>query len=257
MPTSLRGLRISKVDFVDKGAAIGARITLFKRREPQQTTQVEKTEGADMTLQEVLEALPEEQRTVVEAAMAELAAKNAEPAMKADEPKPEEKEEKEEKEEDVLKSLPASLRKQLDADRQAVVIAKKQADEARQEVAKMRDAELDRECVAKAAKLAHGALGLETKDLAAIFKSVSKGEALSTDLAKKLDQHFGAVEAALKKSDLFKEFGRAGDGEASPQSQLESVSKALREKDPSLTDIAATMKAYELRPELYSQLRNR
>lgn len=279
----LRQLRIKRIDLVDMGAAIEPRITLFKRREP----------VSKMTLAEALAAMPEETRKLVEDALAQAAAsskpqesapqnqppKPNPPAMQAEPEKqfpprqeeqamaekPAEKpmEMSPEERERMAKSIREELKKELQAEREAEKAdlqkqrdaAEAQAKADREAVAKMRDENLERECVTKAGKYPRGAAAISKSDLTQLFKSIAKKEPLSDAQAALLEKHFASVEEQLSKSPLFKEIGSSFEGESSASDQLQAIAKSLKEKTPDLSEVEALSKAYELNPSLYAKAR--
>lgn len=236
----LHKLEIRKVDLVDRGAALGARVTLYKRR----PEWVEK--GSPMDLAAVMAKLSEEERKVVEAAIA--AGSNKE-APKGEDPK-----------EEMMKRLPEEIRKQLDAERAAMKAEAEKAEAERQAVAKrladLEEANLDREMVAKARANSKGAVGLSEQELAAVFKSLHKGQPLAKDVAAKLEQHFTSAAELVAKSALLQETGTAGAvAPDSAKGKLEAIAKSLRAADPKLTEVAAFDKAAQENPSLFAEAR--
>lgn len=235
----LRRLKLTKIDLVDHGAAIGARVTLAKQRIIK--------EDHYMTLEEVLASLDSEKKAVIMAAL-EAAAQKA-PVTKPDMPD-------EEKKEEAMKLLPEYLRKQIDADREAVRVAKREADEARERIAKLEDDNLTREYVLKA-KSFEAIPVLSADELGQVLKSVDTGKAITKDLSAKLMQSFAATTEIVRKSKLFEIHGSHGGHDAdSPLAKLKSVAKRLKEQDPKLTDAAALALARDQNPDLYIEYRN-
>jgi hypothetical protein len=236
--TRLRMLRIDRVDLVDRGAAIGARITLTKRRD-----RAEKEHPKMPTLDEILAKLSEAERAVVETALRASAAppKEAEKMGEPGEPP---------KLEDAVKRLDPRIAAE-------VVELRKRAESSEAEIAKLRDAESTRVAVAKAETVKAGAIGLALPEVAEIYKRSAAKEPLPDELVAKLHGHFAATAAVVAKSALFKEHGAPGAVDAeSPAAQMEAIAKSIKAADPKLSEIEARIAAYKSNPELYAQLRN-
>lgn len=90
-----------------------------------------------------------------------------------------------------------------------------------------------------------------------IVKVVEEGRAnLAKDDADKLESMLKAASEVCKKSSLFKRSSAAGDGGGSTGNaaeQLTAIAKGLREKDSSLSQSEAIVKAGKDNPEVYSQ----
>lgn len=282
-PTYLRRLQIGKVDLVDKGAAVNARVTLFKRHiakdgAPQQQP----------TLGQILAAMPEDKRAIVEAAIAEAAKAVQQPAAQPPAPaaqsenkpnsmqppaekaaapqqqfppkkEPEMPDQKPgemspEMRDEMKKQLTEEIRKQLadEAKTERETLAKKLVD-AETAIAKMRDEQLDRECIAKAAELEGGAFGMSKAEVSALLKCFRLGKPVEKALADKVEAMIATAKNLSKDSPLFKEIGAAGSAPDSATAQLGAIAKRLQEKQPELSEAAALAKAYELNPSLYAK----
>lgn len=285
----LRDLRIKRIDLVDQGAAVDARVTLFKRDD---VAKFGALQAQPMTLQQALAAMPEDTRKLVEEALA-AAAKSAQqpappqnqspqqqaqqpapqpppqqsmPPKQEQKPMPEMTPEQMKQQEEMKKQLAEEIRKQLadegKAEREALAkkleAAETQAKADREAVEKMRDDQLERECVSKAAEFPRGTVGLSKAESVSILKSLRQEKPLSKELAAKLEKHFAATEELLAKSAVFTEIGSSFDGgDASPMQQLEAIAKSLKDKEPTLSSQAAFDRAAELNPKLYEAARAR
>lgn len=243
MATRLRKLRITKVDLVDKGAAVGARVTLYKRHVAAQSSGGNTVrKGVEMDLSAILASLPEEQRKVIEAAIA--AAKSPAPAEKsADEEKSPEA---------AMKRLPEDARMAIESQQAEL---KKRLDEASARVAQLEDETLTREIVAKSTSLAKGAVGISAADLSAILKSLAKGQPFSKTQAESLEKHFAATASLLSSSEALREIGGSGPAPGSAGEQLRAIAKRMREATPDMSEATALDKAAQSNPKLYADAR--
>jgi hypothetical protein len=239
MATRLKNLRISKVDLVDKGAAIGARVTLYKRHVAADSGGATLRKGDTMDLESILASLPEEQRKVIEAA---LAAKADAVAAKSDEPAAE----------TAVKRLPAEVREIVESQQAEL---RKRLDEASKRVAQLEDESLSRELIAKSAKFARGAIGIAQGDLVALLKSIAKREPLSERHGDMLEKHFVAVESLVAGSDMLREIGSSSPSPGSAREQLSAIAKRLRETNPEISEAAAIDRAAKANPSLYAAAR--
>lgn len=229
MSTRLSRLRLKKIDLVDRGAAVGARVTLAKRRDV--------AKEHTMTLEEALAKLPDDVKAVIMSALEAAAQKAAPP------PAPPAEDEKK-KEEEALKLLPESLRKRFEANALAV-----------EKVAKMEEENLTREYVAKAAKLPAIA-GLDVNDLGAVLKALDCGRVLSKELCVKLTKSLESMNELISKSAVLGSTGSSGaNSNDDPRSRIEGIAKSLREKDASLTTAQAFALACKQNPALYAEHR--
>jgi hypothetical protein len=241
MAARLKNLRISKVDLVDKGAAIGARVTLYKRHVAADSGGATLRKGDTMDLESILASLPEEQRKVIEAALAAKAEADA-AAMKADEPAAE----------SAVKRLPAEVREIVESQQAEL---RKRLDEASKRVAQLEDESLSRELVAKSARFARGAIGIAQADLVAILKSIAKGEPLSAKHGEMIEKHFVSVESLVCGSDMLREIGSSSPSPGSAREQLSAIAKRLRETNPEISEAAAIDRAAKANPSLYAAAR--
>lgn len=261
-----RNLRVAEVSGVDEGASPGARVTFWKRRDG--------VEKSQMNLDQVLSALPEEQKTVILAAI-EAAQKAGMEAAAAAKPEPEAPEgpevvvEAAKPEQVACADQPApiapppaakpdpmaeEMKKRLDVERSEVTKARAEAESLRKRLAEIDDREEHREFVAKAREMPLPTL--DESELGSVLRAVAKGRAIPETVAKKFETAIRAVSTAIAKSKLFDEVGAPGandDGTAT--SKLEAIAKSLKAADPSLSDAVAYAKAAESNPKLYEEAR--
>lgn len=264
----LHKLRVRSIDGVDLGAAMGARITLMKRRP--QPTQVAKSDTTvtvtvcedddegekHMEMNEGLAAVmaklsPEDQK-IVETALAEAAKK--EPVEMAAQPPAEKKPEDPVA---VAKSkLTPELRAAIDdalAKRDAEAIAaKQQLVDVEKRLHKKEEADLDRVFVEKSADIALP--GLARAEVAQVLKHLDRERAIPKDLAAKVEKSLRSASALLKDGPAFREVGASGDGASGPESELEAVIVEKRRANPKLSYEQAYVSALEERRDLYSKL---
>lgn len=227
MTTVRRNLEIEEVSFVKQGAGRGVRITMIKNRKDH-----------EMKLDEILKALPEDQRKVV---TAELEAKDEALAKAKADATPEPKEPSKE---DLLKALPESLQAELKAQADELAAVKKSQAEA---IEKAKDAEY----LAKAKELSY-VPHIKTDVLAKTLRAVD--ENCSEEVAKSINDHFETVHKTMKASPMFKTLGSGhSDGMGSALDQLQQIAKAYTEKDPNMTPAKAFEAACRNNPGLYKE----
>lgn len=220
--TILRRLTITGVHLVDVGDNPGAKVALVKRR----PAPVEK--AMPKTLEEVLAALPEDQRAVVEAALMAAKQPAAQPEMVEDACKPDEM-----KGEGVTKMAAEleSLRKRV----------RELEDEAILEQIRKRVAgELS-------------SLPGKADDVVAMLKS-----AWSSMPRPAYDSLLATLKAAAQvcaKSGPFAEVGSAGSADQGASERVARLAAEVRKSDPKLSMAQARARVYEQHPDLYRAVR--
>jgi hypothetical protein len=243
-PHRYRDLKVTEISFVDKGASPGARICFWKRA----ASATEK----QMTLEEILAKLPEEEKAVILAAIESATAKAAEPEKEEEEKSAEPEKEEAEKSEDekeeeekaktakALAALPASVRKQL-----------AEADALKSRVAKMEAENETRTFVEKARTMP--VVGLATADLAEVLKAAELGRPLTKEIGTKLTKALRAISVVVAKGEAFGELGTSAPGEQGSGGKLASIAKSIRAAEPKLTQAQAYAKALRDNPDLYNE----
>ncbi|MFQ5793296.1 MAG: hypothetical protein ACE5JI_22730 [Acidobacteriota bacterium] len=252
MKNFLIKLRLKEISLVDKAMNPGAKAVFAKRDEPDngllakvKRLLVRKQGENEMTLEEVLAKLADDEKAVVLAAIEE-AAKKAEPQPQP-QPAPEIPAE-------LAKNLPPSVKKALD---EAAELKKSNAEFAKR-VDAMEDADKLRGFVAKAAEF-ESLAGMSTDELGSVLKAAS--ESLSAELYKKLEDSLGSAAEAVRKSAILEELGSSGrgvepkTGDTEAQAKIRTIAKGYMDKDPELSELRAMNKAWEKNPDLYTQHR--
>lgn len=147
-------------------------------------------------------------------------------------------------EDDVLKSLPAEVRKRI-------TDAEESARRSAERVAKMEHAARHASFVAKAAEFDH--LSASADELGDVLHEVA--DKVDEETFKSLDRILKAANAAA--AELFVERGRAGTvtfGGAGPEAQLHAIAVELRKADPTLSEAQAIAKAADANPDLAFQV---
>lgn len=155
-----------------------------------------------------------------------------------------EMEDEEEEDEDMMKSLPEPVREML-------AKAHSEAEAAREELRKEREAQRDREYVAKAAGWSH--LTIEPDKFGPALRQVADiAPALADEVAKALD----AANAQQESAALFGELGANGRPQAGTAfGQVESLAKAAVDKGEYKTVEQAITGLVGSNPALYEQYR--
>lgn len=163
------------------------------------------------------------------------------------------------KEEEIDKSdLPPAVRaafEKSEADRAAlaerVEKAEKGAAESDRLVKAERDERLTAEFIAKAETLK--ALPVKPAEFGPVLKAAS--EKLTKDEYQALEKALTAADEQIQKGDLFKEQGRAHEGERADSAYAEATQKAeeLRKSDSKLTKTAALDQAFRDNPDLQAR----
>lgn len=261
MVKKLRKLLVDRVDLVTRGANPAANICFFKADEPQIEPQAK---GADrvMTLDELLATLAEDQQNLIKSALTDkdtliadkdtliadkevlLSERTTEvEALKA---------KVTELEGTVAKSQPSEediFKGASDAVRAAFEKAATEAREAREEVAKMKEAAETAEYIAKAGEFQHLPIG-KAEEFGPVLRSVAKADKGSYD----------ALVALLKASDELVAQGGLGEAGSNstnapgdPYTKLDAKAKELQKADSTLTYAVAFRKAVETNPDLYNE----
>jgi len=262
----LSKLKVDEISIVDAGASgndkVTPRIVLAKRRDDDDATLepwlvrkikqffAKQQEPTMPTLEDILTKMPEEDRNVILAAIE--AAKPAPAPAPAPVPAPTVAPTAEEMAK-ALEGLPEPVRKALEAKLEA----KDTSDAEREQLAKrVATLEAEREFqtfVAKAKALPHLA-GKSTEQIAKLLQAASKG--LEGEDYESVIKLLVTADAAVAKSALLRDVGSPLPAdEDSPEGQLQAIAKNLREKDPSLSEAAAMVKAAEENQELYNARR--
>lgn len=235
MANLLRKLRITKVDRVEEGANSEAHIVLFKRRDdvthedaPQDSVKKEnRSMSVDVeTLEPEVKALLVEVEKARDEAVAKAAALEAEKAefeKLAAEP------------EDVLKGVPAEIRKRIE--------------DAESEVAELRKSERRREFLAKASEFE--AVG-SADELAPVLSEVAAS--VDAETYKTLERLLKAANAQIAEGKLFDEAGTAHAGERDALNSIDEKADALV-KAKSITKEQAITEVLAAEPGLYDEYR--
>lgn len=279
----LHSIDVEEISFVDKGAGKGVKVKLFKNRKVENMNFKERLQAAiakgnikvvqtlgyvakrhfpeeieklgtinvSEKLDEILGKLSEEERTIVEMALAAAAGQlpdmEATPADNTEEVTMQGGEDSEEEEERTNKSkkLPDEVLKKLE-----------KAEKLEKRVAEMEELEKHRDYISKAKKFGH--LPVATEDLAKFLRIMDGTH--STLITKGLDvsepfvTFLGRVDELLKKSQVFDEIGHGRQMDTgSAVQQLESIAKKLKADDPKMSEAQAFTKACELNPSLYTK----
>ncbi|NPV63664.1 MAG: hypothetical protein HPY61_13755 [Methanotrichaceae archaeon] len=172
------------------------------------------------------------------------------------EPENEGKGGKEKAEEDAAGELSKEAIAKMDPATQAIVkelLEKNAATEAKAEAAEkvakeLKEEKILKEYVAKAEALPH--LPIDPQKFGLVLKAL--GESHPGEFGE-IYKVLKAADAALEKSDLFREIGKSGAGETSAEAEVYARAKSLVAKDASLTQEEAICKVLEDDPELYSR----
>lgn len=254
MVKKLRKLLVDRVDLVTRGANPAANICFFKADEPQIEPQAK---GADrvMTLDELLATLAEDQQNLIKSALTDKDTLIADKDVLLSERTTEVealKAKVTELEGTVAKSQPSEediFKGASDAVRAAFEKAATEAREAREEVAKMKEAAETAEYIAKAGEFQHLPIG-KAEEFGPVLRSVAKADKGSYD----------ALVALLKASDELVAQGGLGEAGSNstnapgdPYTKLDAKAKELQKADSSLTYAVAFRKAVETNPDLYNE----
>lgn len=268
MPRILRKLKIKEISLVDKGMNPGAKVVFAKRHDDEagkdgdidkaiekkwaswiakifksQESKSMKDVNKQMTLEDVLATLSDDQKKVILMAMEAAAKKPDDPEKAMDEPvvptEPEKQKEEEEELAKALAKLPAPVREKLE-----------KADAMEKRITAMEDKESLRLSVEKAKSLQF-IPGMKTEDMGKFLKSAS--ETMSAEAFKSLEGVLKNANEAVEKSGVLSEFGSGAHLSGDAAAELEAVAKALREKDPNITVQKARQLAATQNAELYKR----
>lgn len=139
-------------------------------------------------------------------------------------------------EEEVLKSLPESIRKRLEA-----------AKVAEEELAKARAEGEEREAIAKAKDLGVG----KPEEVGPLMLRIAKGKSTEDD-AKALEGLLKGLKEQTVTGALFKSFGSAAAVEGDPETLLKAKAEEIKKANPALTFEQAYDKAMTENPSLYN-----
>jgi len=123
-----------------------------------------------------------------------------------------------------------------------------EADEAKRIAKEMKDQQVLKEYVAKAEELQN--LPVQPLKLGPVMKTLGESNPREFEEIFKL---LKAADAILDKSELFREFGKAGPGEGSAEAQIFAKARAMVTKDAALTFEEAVERVMDLEPELYEK----
>jgi hypothetical protein len=222
MATHLRGLRIRRVALVDKGANQDAFVELFKRADAQ--------EDPLMAEKDVATQLADLQKQVAELTKAKADADAAVVKAEADK-------QAELKKADDLKK---TAEQQAAENTEAVVALRKQLEAATDQVSKLADEREMEKYVTLAKSVPHlGKAEVAGKELRAIAKALG-AEGFQEYLARQRQ-----VASELAGSKLLKEIGTDGTGDTDPEAVVARIAKTIREKDPTLTEEQAMVRAFQ------------
>jgi hypothetical protein len=127
-------------------------------------------------------------------------------------------------------------------------LTRAEADEAKRIAKELKDQQVLKEYVAKAEELQN--LPVQPLKLGPVMKALGESHPREFEEIYKL---LKAADAILDKSELFREFGKAGPGEGSAEAQIYAKARALVTKDAALTFEEAVEKVMDLEPELYEK----
>lgn len=141
-------------------------------------------------------------------------------------------------EEEIIKSLPESIRKRLEA-----------AAEAEAELAKAREKAANDEAIAKAKAM--GFAAKEADEIGPLLARVAKGATTEAD-AKALETLLKAMQAQTVTGALFKAAGTPAAVDGDPDAILKAKAEDIRKAKPALTFEQAYAEAVEANPDVYN-----
>ena len=112
----------------------------------------------------------------------------------------------------------------------------------------LQDEKVLKEYVEKAGDLSH--LPVEPLKFGPVLKALGEGHPTEFE---EILRVLKAADAAIEKSELFKEIGKAGSGETSAEAAVYAKARSLVAKDADLTFDEAVVKVLEADPELYER----
>jgi hypothetical protein len=250
MPAEKRGTEVDVSTQVRKGALPAATMAKLPPEVASYIAELEGKLGVTTLAPDIFDKLPEEAKAhiaALEAKVQELtdaeatedAAEGAspmdallgQPQMKADATKV-----------DIWKGIDPAVREQVEK-------AEREAAEAKAELAKARDQALTREYVAKAAQFR--ALPVKADEFGPVLKRLATSDA---EAYAEVERVLRAADAAMTKSDLFREIGRGGAGAAdSAWARIEAAASGLVGKSAGLTQEQAIARVLSDQPALYDE----
>lgn len=249
----VRGLKIREIAYTRLGAGTDVPISIWKSLEevPVPLTKQRLTELATITkqvvlisnlkkegidigakLDEILSKLSDEERAIVEMALAAAQGNAAPPPAPAPEPPPE-----------------GDMAKQLQKERDERAALQKKLDDQGKQIASLAAINKRREFITKAASLPYvpGDDSLKVD----ILEKMAEDPAFYPKFCEWID----GINEVIEKSEILGEVGSTGGGsDKAPLAQIEALAKQLRDNDPKMTYEVAFTKACELRQDLYKQL---
>jgi len=151
--------------------------------------------------------------------------------------------------EEMLKALPEPVRLMIQKTESDAAALKKQADEDRAELIKVRDARLDDAAKTEAASM-FKAVAIDTDTVGPALRRLALVDA---DLHKSVTEALKAADAQLETAGVFKSFGKESDAAAPALSKLDTAAAELMKADATLTMPAAIAKAAAQTPALYDE----
>ena len=128
------------------------------------------------------------------------------------------------------------------------VVTKAEAKEAKQIAKELKEEKILKEYVEKAEDLLH--LAIEPLKFGPVLKALGESH---PDEFSEIFRVLKAADAAIEKSELFKEVGKAGSGESSAEAAVYAKARGLVAKDGDLTFEEAVSKVLDENPELYER----
>jgi Asp-tRNA(Asn)/Glu-tRNA(Gln) amidotransferase B subunit len=126
-----------------------------------------------------------------------------------------------------------------------------EAKEARQIAKELKEEKILKEYVEKAEELPH--LAIEPLKFGPVLKALGEGHPGEFE---EIFRVLKAADAAIKKSELFKEIGKSGSGESSAEAAVYAKARGLVAKDADLTFDEAVAKVLDMEPDLYERYEN-
>lgn len=149
---------------------------------------------------------------------------------------------------ETLEKMDPGLRDLVQKSMDEARIAKERAEAAEKVAKDLREERVLKEYIGKAEDLPH--LAIEPLKFGIVLKTLGEGH----------PQEFGEIyrvlksaDAALEKSELFKEIGKSGPSESSAEAQINAKARSMVAKDAELTFEEAVSKVLEADPELYNK----
>jgi Asp-tRNA(Asn)/Glu-tRNA(Gln) amidotransferase B subunit len=147
----------------------------------------------------------------------------------------------------------------MDPETQAIVkqlleennTTKAEAKEARQIAKELKEEKILKEYIEKAEELPH--LAIEPLKFGPVLKALGEGHPGEFE---EIFRVLKAADAAIKKSELFKEIGKSGSGESSAEAAVYAKARGLVAKDADLTFDEAVAKVLDMEPDLYERYEN-